>query len=66
MTIYSIQTNNSIWTSADFKEILKIAVKLSKKRKTATICKDGNKIGWVGKDLTQRLGWGFYIEKNSY
>lgn len=63
MDIYAIQQSNGIETSASLQVIENKAKKYAKQRKTATITKNGEEIGWVGEDLTQRLGWGWYIQK---
>ena len=63
MDIYAIQQNNTVETSASLQVIENKAKKYAKQRKIATITKNGVKIGWVGEDLTQRLGWGWYIQK---
>lgn len=34
-------------------------------REKATILKNGEEVGWIGEDLTQRLGWGYYINEKS-
>lgn len=33
-------------------------------REEAFILKNGQEIGWIGEDLTQRIGWGYYIDEN--
>jgi len=63
MDIYAIQQSNGVETSSSLQVIESKAKKYAKQKKTAIITKNGNKIGWVGEDLTQRLGWGWYIQK---
>ena len=63
MDIYAIQQSNGVETSAILQVIENKAKKYAKEKKTAIITKNGNKIGWVGEDLTQRLGWGWHIQK---
>lgn len=63
MDIYAIQLSNGVETSDNLSDIESKAKKYAKQRKTATITKNGEKIGWVGEDLSQRLGWGWYIQK---
>lgn len=63
MVIYAIQVGNGVETSYDLSVIERKAKKYAKQRKTATITENGNEIGWVGEDLTQRKGWGWYIKK---
>lgn len=33
-------------------------------RRKAEILKNGEPIGWIGPDLTQRIGWGYYIDND--
>ena len=61
--MYSILSTGFVETNNELEPIRKRAVKFFKQRKTATIYKDGKKIGWVGEDLTRRVGWGCYIEQ---
>ena len=63
MVIYAIQFSNGVETSADLEVIKRKAKKYAEQKKTATITENGNKIGWVGEDLTQRIGWGWYIQE---
>lgn len=63
MDIYAIQYINGVETSASLQVIESKAKKYAKERKTATITKNGRKIGWIGEDLSQRLGWGWHIQK---
>lgn len=63
MVIYAIQFSNSVETSSDLNVIERKAKKYAEQKKTATITENGNEIGWIGEDLTQRKGWGWNIKK---
>jgi len=61
MDIYSIQLTNSIVTSFDIEVIKRKAKRYAQQKKDAIIKQNGKKIGWVGRDLTKRKGWGWCI-----
>jgi len=63
MDIYAIEQSDGIETSARLSDIEIKAKKYAKQKKTAIITKNGIKIGWIGEDLSQRIGWGWYIQK---
>ena len=63
MNIYAIQFSNGVETSSDLNVIERKAKKYAEQKKTATITENGKEIGWIGEDLTQRKGWGWYIQK---
>ena len=63
MDIYEIHISKGVETSASLQVIEDKAKKYAKERKTAIITKNGESIGWVGEDLSQRLGWGWCIQK---
>jgi hypothetical protein len=60
---YSLITSRIIETSNDIDVIERKAKIMLKNKQEATIQCNGVEIGFVGKDLTQRTGWGMYIKK---
>lgn len=58
---FSIENDRFVFISKDIAEIKNECIKLVKKKQTATIYKNGINIGWIGEDLSQRIGWGYLI-----
>lgn len=56
---------SGVMTTNSFDELRKKVVSLFKQRLTATVYRDGNKIGWVAEDDSCRLGWNWSIDKDS-
>jgi len=63
MVIYAIQFSNGIETSSDINVIERKIKKFVEQKKIAIIKKNGKKIGWIGEDLSQVKGWGWYMKK---
>lgn len=60
--IYSILLENEVITSYSLREIEKKAVYLARKRRTGKVMLNGIEIGWIGEDLSERIGWGYFIK----
>lgn len=56
------QGSDAIITSLNLDDIKNEASKMSKIKLTGSIYFNGKKIGWIGEDLSQRSGWGYFID----
>ena len=62
MDIYAIVQKNTVETRRTLSEITALAKKYAKDSGEAKVLKNGKEIGWIGQDLSKRLGWGFFIK----
>ena len=59
---YAITGEGIAIVSSSVEEIVKEANTLKRKKRKCEIYRDGQLIGWIGEDLTQREGWGLFID----
>lgn len=64
ITFQTKRGGSGVMTTTDFNEVKKKAISQFKQKLTATIYKNGEKIGDVFQDLTQRVGWNWIIKND--